>query len=52
MFSYYFDLLNKPEYKLTVSEKMFLDAFPLLCILALAALCFIIGLVIDIFKKK
>lgn len=52
MFSYYFDLLNKPEYKLTVSEKMFVDAFPLLCILALAVLCYIVGFAIDMFKKK
>ena len=37
MFSYYWELLNKPEYLLTGSEKMFVDVFPLLLFAAIVA---------------
>ena len=50
MFSYYFELLNKPEYQLSRSEKMFIDVFPLLCIAAIGIVLIIVGTIYEIFK--
>lgn len=51
MFEYYFDLCNKPKYMLTISEELFIDIFPLLCIAAVAAIIILIAWIVDAIKN-
>ncbi len=52
MFSYYIDLLGKPYYLLSQSERMFIDMFPLLFLGAVSLIVYIIAIIIDIAKNK
>lgn len=53
MFEYYSELISKPQYLLSESEKLFIDIFPFLCIAAVAAIiCFIVWIVRALKKWK
>lgn len=50
MFEYYFELCNKPKYLLTIGEELFIEIFPLLCLLAVAAVIILIAWIVDTVK--
>lgn len=52
MISYYIDLLGKPVYLLSQSEKMFIDIFPLLFLGAVSLVVYIVVIIIDIVNGK
>lgn len=46
MFEHYLQLLDKPEWQLTTSDKMFIDVFPYLVMGAILILVFVIRYVV------
>lgn len=52
MFHYYIELCSKPEYMLSLSEKMFVDIFPMLVLLAVTTIIVVVSAIIDTIKKN
>lgn len=51
MLSYYMELISKPVYKLSTSEKLFVDIFPFLVLGAICAVVVIICWIVERVKK-
>lgn len=52
MFSYYIELLDKPEYMLSSSEQAFIDLFPFLIIGALLAIIYLVVIFFEWLEKR
>lgn len=50
MFEYYIELCEKPKYLLTISEELFIEVFPFLCLAAIAAAVVVVAWIVDIIK--
>ena len=52
MFDYYIELVSKPEYLLSESERFFIDLFPLLLLGVICLVVMIISAIIEFIKRK
>lgn len=52
MLDYYIELVSKPAYLLSESERLFIDLFPILIVGVICLVVMIISAIIEIIKRK